>query len=165
MQREQALLFCWFIANFQNTLSFPVALLCSMTVTTPLTVFIKKKQHWFSQKWSIKFTKNAWNQRKVQSCKENRYYSVDLEPIFQKYLVICNDCNYALNSVYLKNIDFLKKDQLNSHKNAWNQSKVPRCNENKFLFYQYTSSFSEILFICNDCNYAFNSVYEKTLLF
>ena len=66
----------------------------------------------------LNLQKNASNQRKVQSCKENRYYSVDLEPIFQKYVVICNDCNYAFNSVYLKNIDFLKKDQLNSHKNG-----------------------------------------------
>ena len=37
--------------------------------------------------------KNARKQRKVQSCKEDRYYSVDLEPISQKYLVICNDRN------------------------------------------------------------------------
>ena len=94
----------------------------------------------FKNSW-LNLPKSAWNQRKVQSCKENRYYYVDLETIFQKYLVICNDCNYAFNSVYLKNIDFLKKDQLNSHKNGWIQSKVPSCNESKFLFYQFTSMF------------------------
>ena len=36
--------------------------------------------------------KNASNQRKVQSCKENRYYSIELQSIFQKRIVICNDC-------------------------------------------------------------------------
>ena len=45
----------------------------------------------------------------------------------------------TLLTVFTKNIDFLKKDQLDSHKNASNQTNVPRCNENKFLFYQYIS--------------------------
>ena len=46
------------------------------------------------------------------------YHSIDLLLIFQKYLVICNEFNEAFNSIYLKNIDFLIKGQLNGEKNG-----------------------------------------------
>ena len=46
------------------------------------------------------------------------YYFIDLQRNFYKYLVICNDSTLAFNSVYSKNIDFLKKGRLNSLKNA-----------------------------------------------
>ena len=46
------------------------------------------------------------------------WYSLHLQVVFQKTLSL--QWLYALNSVYLKNIDFLKHGRLNSHKNAWN---------------------------------------------
>ena len=46
------------------------------------------------------------------------YYFIDLQRNFYKYLVICSDSTLAFNSVYSKNIDFLKKGRLNLLKNA-----------------------------------------------
>ena len=46
------------------------------------------------------------------------YYFIDLQRNFYKYLVIFNDSTLAFNSVYSKNIDFLKKGRLNLLKNA-----------------------------------------------
>ena len=36
--------------------------------------------------------KNASNQHKVQSCKENSYYSIEIQSMFQKCILFCNDC-------------------------------------------------------------------------
>ena len=105
---------------FRNTLSF------AMTVTTLLTVFTK--EHWFSKKkLGLDSHKNAWNQRKVQSCKENKLLFYWFIAIFSEYLVISSGSNKVVNSVYKNNIDFLKNGRLNSHKNASNQRKVPSC--------------------------------------
>ena len=60
---------------------------------------------------------------------------MELQLVFQKYRVICNVSNEAFSSVYSKNINFLKKVQLNLHKNARKQRKVQSCKENKLLFY------------------------------
>ena len=63
------------------------------------------------------------------------YYFMELQLVFQKYLLISKVSNEAISSVYLKNIDFLKNGRLNLHKNARRQRKVQSCIENKLLFY------------------------------
>ena len=47
---------------------------------------------------------------------KTHYYFIDLLLVFQKYMIVCNESNYAFNSVYYKNIDFLKNGRLNGHK-------------------------------------------------
>ena len=86
---------------------------------------------------------------------------MELQLVFQKYRVICNVSKEAFSSVYLKNIDFLKNGRLNLHKNACNQRKVQSCKENRYYSLDLEPIFQKFLVICNDCNYAFNSVYEK----
>ena len=69
---------------------------------------------------------------------------MELQQVFQKYLVICKVSNEAVSSVYSKNIDFLKNGRLNLHKNARRQCSVQSSKENKLLFYSFDANFSEI---------------------
>ena len=70
-------------------------------------------------------------------------FSNQLLLVFQKKHVICNHTNLASNSVYEKNIVFLKNSRLNSHKNALNQCKKLNCHETEQFFQRITASFSE----------------------
>ena len=62
-------------------------------------------------------------------------YFIDFQLILKKNLVICNNSNFAFNSVYSKNIDFLKHGRLNSHQNPENQGRKRNSNENKLIFH------------------------------
>ena len=57
------------------------------------------------------------------------HFSNELLLVFQKKHVICNHINLAKDSMYLKNIDFLKNSRLKSLRIALNQRIVQNCNE------------------------------------
>ena len=57
------------------------------------------------------------------------HFTNELLLVFQKKHVIYNQTNLAQKSVYLKNIDYLKKSRLKSLKIALNQRNVQNCNE------------------------------------
>ena len=71
------------------------------------------------------------------------HFSKELLLVCQEKRIICNQTSLAQNSVYYKNIDFLKNSRLNSNKNALNQCKTLICNETKPFFQRITASFSE----------------------
>ena len=71
------------------------------------------------------------------------HFTNEIPLVFQKKHVICNHINLAEDSVYLKNIDFLKKGWLKSLKIAFNQSNVQNCNETNPFYQWITASFSE----------------------
>ena len=75
---------------------------------------------------------------------------MELQQVFQKYLLISKISNEAISSVYLKNIDFLKNGRLNSHKNASNQRKVQSCKENRYYSIELQSIFQKRFVICKD---------------
>ena len=88
-----------------------------MAPTKLLTVFIKKTLIFSKMVDKIHIKMLPINEKyrvEMQRC----YDSIDLQRNFYKYLVICNDSIKAFNSVYSKNIDFLKKGRLNLSKNA-----------------------------------------------
>ena len=70
-------------------------------------------------------------------------FTNELLLVFQKKHVIYNQTNLAKNIVYWKNIDFLKNNRLNLHKNALNQRNIPICNETNPFYQWITGSFSE----------------------
>ena len=45
-------------------------------------------------------------------------YFIDLQLVFKKNYVICNDSNKAFNTIYKRNHDFPRKGRLNSFKKA-----------------------------------------------
>ena len=71
------------------------------------------------------------------------HFTVELLLVSQKQHVICNHTYLAQKSVYLKNIDYLKKSRLKSLKIALNQRNVQNSNETKPFYQWITTSFSE----------------------
>ena len=68
--------------------------------------------------------------------------------VFQEKQFICYLTNLAYNSVYYKNMGFLKNSRLNSQKNPLNRRKVQNCNETMPFFQCITGSFSEKKNLC-----------------
>ena len=62
-------------------------------------------------------------------------FSIELLLVFLKKPTICDYTNMAKNSVYYKNIDFLKNCRINSRKNALKRRKLQKYNRTKHFFH------------------------------
>ena len=83
------------------------------------------------------------NDVKYRTTIERNNFSNDKLLVFQNHHIIWNNTNLAYNSVYQKNIDFLKNCRLNSHKNALKRCKVQNYNRTKQFLQWKTASFAE----------------------
>ena len=72
----------------------------------------------FSQLFDCILKKGPDNSVNNRIAVKRKIHSIDLLLAFLKYLIVCNDSNYAFNSVYEKNIDFLKNVRLHSQNSA-----------------------------------------------
>ena len=110
------------------------------TVSTKRTLIISRMIDKFD-------TKSLEINVEYKIAKKTSYYSIHLLLAFQKELIICNDSNYALNSVYYKNINY--------------RISVNYRIEVKTNYYSIDSFlvFWKYLIVSNDSNYALNSVY------
>ena len=62
-------------------------------------------------------------------------FPIELLLVFLEKPTICNYTNLAQNSVFQKNIDFLKNSRLNSRKIALKRRKLQKYNGTKHFFY------------------------------